>query len=366
VRAIPRRYVALDGVRGLAAFVVILLHTASAIAPNDLRPHFGSLAVDIFFVLSGFVLAYSYDRQFARGMKPLAFMRKRFVRLYPLFALGLFCGLALRIVPAIRDAASTGGLMTSHEMVLAVIFNAFMFPTPDGMQNHYIFPANLPAWSLFFEVWVANLVFACFWKRLQGATLGVFIVTMGILGVANEAVFRSWSVGSNWGTLVGGFARVWFSFMFGVAIARLHAARPPRFRIPAWIHWAAVIALMFVPLEHIVGHTYELLCVLFLFPALVYFGAEAANPHPAIGSALGEASYPAYTIHIPMLSLVCYLAPGAIAHPSELYGIGFALAVLCVSLPLAYFYDKPVRAALERRFRPAAGPMAASATPGTP
>lgn len=337
---------ALDGIRGIAAAIVILVHASDSIEPKWFGPHFGFLAVDLFFLLSGFVLAYNYDRAFAQGMKPARFMRKRFVRLWPLFALGLVLGLGFRIVPAIREAATTGGAMTGHDMLTAALFNAFMLPAPDGAGNHFIFPADLPAWSLFFEVWVANLVFALLWKRLQGRTLWMFIGLTAALGLANEAVFHTWNVGSVWANFGGGFARVLFSFMLGVAVARLHAAKPPRLRVGSWVIWATVVVLLFAPLSHLVGHAYELACVFVIFPVLIYFGAEAVERHRALGSALGEASYATYTLHVPLLSLVCFLAPAAVAHPSPVYGIVFSLAVVVLSIGVAYFYDRPAREAL--------------------
>lgn len=353
VIATPHRYVALDGIRGIAAFVVILFHTSTIerIAPHG--PRFGFLAVDLFFVLSGFVLAYSYDRQFARGMKPIEFMRRRFVRLYPLFVLGLIAGFVVRIVPAIRDA--TGGPMTGHEILMATLFNAFMLPAPHSAQNLLTFPTDLPAWSLFFEVWVANLVFALMWKQLQGRRLAAFIGVMALLCMVSEAVFRTWDVGYQWSTFAGGFARVSFSFAVGVAAARVHAARPPRLHMPSWVIWITVLSLMFMPLSRVPGEAYELLCVFVIIPALIYLGAEAVDRRPVVGLALGDASYAAYAIHVPLLILLCYLVPGATAHPSELYGVGFATAIFFLSLALAYFYDRPVRDALERTFRPAPG-----------
>ena len=348
VTAVPRRYFALDGMRGVAAAAVILVHTSSSIAPSWSGPRFGFLAVDLFFLLSGFVLAYGYDRAFARGMTAIRFMRKRFVRLYPLFALGLICGLGLRVVPAIRDATTTGGAMTGHEMIISGLFNAFMLPAPNGANSRFVFPADLPAWSLFLELWVANLLFACFWKRLQGRTLVVFIGVMALLGLASEAMFHTWNVGPIWSNFVGGFVRVGFSFAVGVALARVHAARPPGLPVPCWFIWGALLALLFAPLSHGAGHAYELVCVFALFPCLIYFGAEGVERRPWLGAALGEASYAAYTLHIPLLSLLCYLAPAAVAHPSPLYGIGFALAVMLLALPVSYFYDKPAQKALRR------------------
>jgi peptidoglycan/LPS O-acetylase OafA/YrhL len=351
VAAATRRYITLDGMRGLAAMLVVLVHAGSSIAPYDLRPRFGFLAVDLFFALSGFVLAYSYDPRFATGMRPWDFMRRRFARLYPLFALGLFLGLALRVIPAIRDATTTGGPMTGREVAVAAFFNTLMLPAPDGAQNHFIFPADLPAWSLFFEVWVANLGFALFWRKLQGRSLTIFIGAMALSILACEWMFHTLDMGALWSTMPGGFVRVGLSFSMGVAIARLHASRPPRLRVPSWLVLALMVASMLVPLSGWLGHLYELVCAFSIFPALIYWGAEAVERRPAIGSMLGEASYAAYAIHVPLLSLLVYLAPAAVAKPSELYGLAFAALVLCLAVLLARFYDTPVRRVLEQAVR---------------
>jgi peptidoglycan/LPS O-acetylase OafA/YrhL len=345
-----RRYVTLDGMRGVAAMIVILFHAAGSIAPYGLRPRFGFLAVDLFFALSGFVLAYSYDRKFAAGMTPLSFMRLRFIRLYPLFALGLCVGLALRIIPAIQDATTTGGAMTGHEVAISAFFNAFMLPAPDGVKNHFLFPADLQAWSLFFEVWVANLAFALFWRILQGRRLAIFIAAMVFSILMCEIAFHTLDVGAQWKDVAGGFVRVALMFFIGVAIARVHASRPPRLRIPSWSVLIIVAITMFMPLSGVLEHLYELVCALIIFPALIYWGAAATERRPAIGSALGDASYAAYAIHIPLLGLIAYLAPSATAKPSELYGLAFVAVTFCLSLLLARFYDKPIRELAERAF----------------
>ncbi len=53
----------------------------------------GGLAVDLFFALSGFVLAHAYEQKFERGMTAFDFMKIRFIRLYPLYILALFISL---------------------------------------------------------------------------------------------------------------------------------------------------------------------------------------------------------------------------------------------------------------------------------
>src|SRR5215210_2241655 len=83
-------YHSLNGLRGLAALIVVLFHAAALIG-TQLAPG-GYLAVDLFFILSGFVIAHAYDHRFAEGLGPLAFIRYRIIRFYPLYLLGLAIG----------------------------------------------------------------------------------------------------------------------------------------------------------------------------------------------------------------------------------------------------------------------------------
>ena len=79
---VPHRFVLLDGIRGLAAVAIAHRHAEVFFG----RPEASSyLAVDLFFALSGFVLAHAYGERLANGqMNPLNFMKARFLRLYPL------------------------------------------------------------------------------------------------------------------------------------------------------------------------------------------------------------------------------------------------------------------------------------------
>ena len=80
-RTAPGRFLTLDGLRGLAALIVVAVHASEHF--GSAGPRFGYLAVDLFFVLSGFVLSYAYDRRFADGMTNRQFMRLRIERLAP-------------------------------------------------------------------------------------------------------------------------------------------------------------------------------------------------------------------------------------------------------------------------------------------
>jgi peptidoglycan/LPS O-acetylase OafA/YrhL len=86
----------LDGMRGVAAMGVVLYHLSQMLSLHLFRA--GYLAVDIFFCLSGFVIAHAYERRLLGGLSPLRFAAIRFARFFPLIALGIGWG-AARPVP---------------------------------------------------------------------------------------------------------------------------------------------------------------------------------------------------------------------------------------------------------------------------
>ena len=92
------RYITLDAMRGIAALFVVARHFSGLRGAAD--PQFSFLAVDLFFLLSGFVLSFSYDERIAAGMSPAAFLMKRIIRLYPLYFLGIALGIAIALSEA--------------------------------------------------------------------------------------------------------------------------------------------------------------------------------------------------------------------------------------------------------------------------
>ena len=87
------RFEILDGLRGVAAMIVVAFHlfeTYSA-GPGEQILNHGYLAVDFFFVLSGFVIGYAYDDRWKR-MTTWDFFKRRLVRLQPMVILGTLIG----------------------------------------------------------------------------------------------------------------------------------------------------------------------------------------------------------------------------------------------------------------------------------
>ena len=226
------RFLLLDGLRGVAALAVVFDH----VPPNaigDLIPQ-RYLAVDFFFVLSGFVLAHAYGPRLAASWPPLSFMRVRLIRLYPLYLAGSLIGFSVAALGAIRG---WGGDLS--EVLVTAAFGVFFLPTLLNMNSiGVLYPLNGPAWSLFFEL-VANFFYALIARFLSGRMLALILsVSAVLLSIAlfNHADVRG--PGWQWSHFDAGLARVVFDFFVGVAIDRLWSS----VGIPALPWWAAVMA----------------------------------------------------------------------------------------------------------------------------
>src|SRR5262249_10538174 len=164
------------------------------------QPPLAFLAVDLFFVLSGFVLSLNYDRRLAEGMTGVAFMRLRMIRLLPLLVVGT-------LAAVVASSVMQSGQLRSGEAAVSSVLAILAIPTPPVTQSLVLFPLNPPFWSLFFELWIANLMFALLWNRLRGATLWS-VIAIGAVGLlVAERYFHSMDTGWAWRNVAGGFAR---------------------------------------------------------------------------------------------------------------------------------------------------------------
>jgi len=337
---LPHRFVALDGVRGLAALMVIIYHLNGAFYLGIWSPRFAYLAVDLFFGLSGFVIAYSYDKRFAKGLTFGDFILKRCMRLYPLFLLGLLLSLVTSIFQ------NTGRL--SGYGWLPVLLNTAMLPAPG---SSFLFPVNPPCWSLFLELWVANFVFGLFWKWLHGLRLIVLIVLAAFGLLAAERVFSTLDLGSEWQTVLGGLPRVFFSFFTGVRVARFHAAHRPTSAFPSWLIFFATVCTLSLPLGWgRAAHAFEVACPLFIFPALLYWGADAREHWPWLSDMLGELSYAAYALHWPLMGIGTMIVQALDLRLGLASQFAFAGMIGGIAYALHHWYDVPIRARLARLY----------------
>ncbi|WP_297512235.1 acyltransferase [uncultured Caulobacter sp.] len=295
----------LDALRGLAALLVLGYHARTvaplaAIWPPVALGH-GYLAVDLFFVISGFVLARAYDERLTAG-EGGAFMVRRLKRLYPMALLGLLLGAAICLGQG-KDPVSVMLLLA-----LGLVFAPFT-----GGRD--VFPLNGPQWSLMWEL-LANLAYALVapWlttRRLIGLVL--------VAGVAHAGLVLSHGTGSLGPYAQDGWAgapRVVFGFFAGVLLAR------QRFKVPdapIAVLLALVVLTLSPPVPEFARGVFDLVAALAVFPLVVASaaGAEVGVLRPLLDRLAGL-SYALYALHIPIVLGLAHWGLGALAIPAAL------------------------------------------------
>jgi peptidoglycan/LPS O-acetylase OafA/YrhL len=348
-------FLALDGIRGAAALVIVFWHAEPLFG---FRPQSGYLAVDLFFALSGFVLAHAYDRKFEAGMGAAEFMRIRLIRLYPLY----FLAFVVMMAALLGSLALGQHLKWTPEMLtVSGLLSLAFLPTPSGMgANDWIYPLNGPAWSLGYEIFI-NLVFVLTWRFLSTRVLVGVVLAAGIAVIVDAAAYGSLDVGSQWVTIYGALPRVFFSFPLGVLLLRLH--RRWAVRAPTGETWAgSVLPILVVPALLLIDPppslrvAYDVVCVVAAFPLLILL---AARSHPRklapVYTFLGLISYAVYVLHVPILTIVmrglARVAHGNLTAGWPWVGIGFVIAAVIAAYLADITYDRPARKWLSRKAR---------------
>jgi peptidoglycan/LPS O-acetylase OafA/YrhL len=312
----------LDAIRGLAAISVLLIHIGW-MGGNRSLARFGYLSVDLFFVVSGFVIGRAYEEKLLSGMRWHRFMLLRVARLYPSMFLGLVAGLvAYFVVPA--GTYRLGWYSIGH-----------LFLIPD-LTADAIFPLNGALWSLFFELAI-NALHGLVVRRLSILKLTVFVLAMGAWWAFAASSSGNWGGGWNRESFVSGFARVGWSYGAGLLLHRLTLGR---WRIPAIVPIASAALLLFLPAFG--GATPRIaLSVFVLFPLIVALAVASEVPPFGRGIArwLGAISYPLYAIHHPLLVIV--LRRFEISRGARWTAV--AAAIMAVATVVAYAWDAPVR-----------------------
>jgi peptidoglycan/LPS O-acetylase OafA/YrhL len=229
----------MNGLRGIAAIAVVTMHLSFYL--GFLHPANVAPAVDFFFVLSGFVIAYAYERQIVAGLDLRRFVAARLIRLYPLYLFGLAIGAAAMWTYQ-RPPDAMG--FYAH-----LVLNLLMLPSPSMFDptNLDLFPLNFTYWSLFLEL-VANMVYAAVASRLSNRGLAG-IILLGFAGlIAAGLTTGSLDNGTVRATVLGGVARVTFGFFAGVGLYRLWLIRPTRIAVhPGLLFVLLILPLMLKP-----------------------------------------------------------------------------------------------------------------------
>lgn len=333
-----RVFQALDGMRGVAAVFVAMRHTVFF---HNLGIPGGYLAVDLFFVLSGFVIAHAYERRLAAGLSVGRFMTLRYVRLWPVYALGAGLGLIGALLHALPGKDNLSPLQVLHTAPYALA----MLPGPH--IRPMLYPVNSVAWSLALELLI-NAVYALAWRPMRRPwVLAAGLAVSALALVAAVIGFGKLDIGFQWRDAIGGIPRVAFSFTAGLALYRLYRSRAWRLPVPAWAPLAAMPVLFCLNLGQVL---YPLVCVIMIFPVLVFAAAAAPEPgRMAVGlfQRLGAASYPLYALHKPVGEITAlalrHAAPDILQDWPVLVGAPYLVALFAACILIERGFDRPAR-----------------------
>jgi peptidoglycan/LPS O-acetylase OafA/YrhL len=353
-----RHYPILDGLRGVAAVIVVIFHTFEVYSNGDHKRQIlnhGYLAVDFFFLLSGFVVAYAYDDRWQK-MTLGGFFKRRLIRLQPMVVIGSLIGAALfyfQAGPLFPLIAAT----PVWKMLLVMLVGCTLIPLPVSMDIRgwqEMHPLDGPAWSLFFE-YIANILYALVLRRLSNRWMsvlaflaGVFLLHLAVTAPQGD-VIGGWSLTAK--QLHIGFARLLYPFLAGVLLMRLNWRLNIRggFAVCSLLLAAALcLPRAGSPFHVWQNGLYDAACILLVFPLIVAAGAgseESGGWVQRLSSLLGELSFPLYITHYPLIYIQTQWVLQK--HPSLAQSIlgGAALFVAAVSIAYACLklYDEPVR-----------------------
>jgi peptidoglycan/LPS O-acetylase OafA/YrhL len=357
-------YEILDGLRGVASILVVAFHVFETYSGNRFNQiiNHGYLAVDFFFVLSGFVVAYAYDDRWGK-MTTWDFYKRRLIRLQPMVIMGSIIGAAL-----FYFQSGSAFPLIAHtpvwQMLIVMVVGATLVPLLPSMDIRgwqEMHPLNGPAWSLFFE-YIANILYAVIVRKFSKTLLSIFVFITACFLIQylvfgpNGDVIGGWSIDKT--QLHIGFARLLYPFFSGVLL----------FRIGKLIHIKGaflvcsllIIAVLAVPriggTEHLwMNGLYEAIVIIIIFPLIVAIGAGGhmkGNFATKVCKFLGDISYPLYITHYPLIYLhIAWVSNNKIPMGEGLLG---GLVLLIVSVLIAWaclkLYDEPVRNWLKKRF----------------
>jgi len=359
-----RHYPILDGLRGVAALLVVAFHlfeTHSTSHFDQIINH-GYLAVDFFFVLSGFVIGYAYDDRW-RTMTTGGFFKRRLIRLHPMIIISMIIGAIAfffqdSIVFKLQHDASI------LQVILVMLVGMTLMPIGPAMDIRgwqEMYPLNGPAWSLFYE-YVANILYALVVRRFSKSALGVLVFVAGAalihfaVTMPQGDVIGGWSLESE--QLRVGITRLMYPFFAGLLLSRVVKVGSIKhaFLLCSMLVFI-VLAMPRVggPANTWANGLYDSLCIIFLFPLIVYLGASGSvseGPGARVCQWLGGISYPLYIIHYPFI--YSYTAWVANHHPSlgDAFPVMLLTFITCVGLSylILRYYDIPLRRWLSERY----------------
>ena len=331
------RYEILDGLRGVAALMVVVFHLFETYADNavDQVINHGFLAVDFFFVLSGFVVGYAYDDRWDR-MTTWGFFKRRLTRLHPMLIVGTLIGACLFFFTdgAFPKVAET----PAWKFFLCLVMGLFLIPCGPKLDIrgwNELNSFNGPAWTLMLE-YIGNILYAFIFRHLPIFALAILCAVCAIFTL---------DLTLGW-----------------VLISRILPAHrtednpsgsPIRLRGGFW--WCALALAAILAMPNIGGRQgvpdglFQAISILVIFPLIVLTGAGSVTTHrfsTTVCKFLGDISYPIYITHYPLI----YLQMGWVVKHEDAplwLHVTVSACVFIFAILMAYgmlkAFDEPVR-----------------------
>ena len=371
------RYEILDGLRGVAALMVVIFHCFETYVPvfkTQIVNH-GYLAVDFFFVLSGFVIGYAYDDRWDK-MTTWGFFKRRLTRLHPMVIAGTLVGAALFFFSG--SAFPQTLQVEPWKFVLCLVMGLLILPCPNSLDIRgwgELNSFNGPQWTLTFE-YIGNILYAFVFRHLPKIALAILCIgcafftldlTLGwdVFGLFPDGpqytVIGGWSLTAQ--QIYVGFSRLLYPFLCGLLISRILPGKrsesnpsgsPIHLRGGFW--WCSLALVVIFSIPCIGGHTgvpdglYQAFCILCLFPIIVLTGAGSVTTDKkstAVCKWLGDISYPIYITHYPIMYMqMSWVAanPKAPVWIHVMVNLGVIFMAIVLAYGLLKIYDLPVRA----------------------
>lgn len=363
------RYEILDGLRGVAAMIVVAFHLFETYShgPHSQILNHGYLAVDFFFVLSGFVIGYAYDDRWNR-MSTWGFFKRRLVRLHPMIIAGSLIGAALFFF---GDAPMFHLVKETPWWMLLIVFamGCLMIPTPPSMDVRgwaEVNSLNGASWSLMWE-YVANILYALVIRRFSKLVLTIFVALSALLtldialnidffGLLEPRSYAAYTVIGGFGLspdqLYIGVSRLLYPFFAGLLLSRVNKL----IKVRGGFWWCSLLiaAVLVFPYAGSDVHPwtdglYNAVAIIVVFPLIVAMGAGSSTTDrrsSAVCDFLGRLSYPLYITHYPWI----YVQMNWAAHHQDAplaTHIWVAVSIFLMTIAIAYaclkLYDEPVR-----------------------